>query len=273
MGFIRKRIPYALFLLLFLTITAVPCLAEAAVGEVLYHQDFSEVSTASIAGIRKGTVSSENMSVAVTQDALGLYSGDDLRGYALLPEIQWTESHTIEFSFRFTEALTTKGYLSFLLTSWGEEPTNVSAAVFRVNGTIDDFNEPSAAIRTKIQDGELIHVEIPVENGMVHSITLTSGKTTCTVQRESLMRIAEGNRGFGIRNASAEITEVYVVSGTGYTAKTGTYAEKCWAEDSCGGNGTYAPPTGDAIALGWAAGLSGTVAVWAKRRKNRMGNR
>ena len=270
MGFLRKRIPYILFLLLFLTITAMPCLAEAAVGEVLYHQRFSDVSTASIAGIRKGTVSSENMSVLVTQDALGLYSADDLRGYALLPEIQWTESHTIEFSFRFTEALTTKGYLSFLLTSWGEEPTNISPAVFRVNGTIDEFSDPCPAMQKKIREGELIHVEIPVENGVVHSIELTSGKTTCTVQRESLMRIAEGNRGFGIRNASAEITEVFIVSGTGYTAKTGTYADACWADDSCGsGDGTCAPPTGDVMGLVWVAGLSGSMAVWAKRRKNR----
>ena len=112
---------------------------------------------------------------------------------------------------------------------------------------------------------------IPVENGVVHSIELTSGKTTCTVQRDSLMRIAEGNRGFGVRNASAEITEVYVVSGTGYTAKTGTYAEQCWADDVCGnGDGAGAPATGEGMYLAWTAGLSGAVAVWAKRRKNRI---
>lgn len=263
--------PCILLLLLFLTIMAIPCLADGAAGEVLYHQDFSDVSTASIAGIRKGTVSSENMSVVVTEDALGLYSADDRRGYALLPEIPWTESHTIEFSFRFTESLTTKGYLSFLLTSWGEEPTNISAAVFRVNGTIDEFSDPSVAMQKKIRDGELIQVVIPVENGVVHSITLTSGKTTCTVQRDSLMRIADGNRGFGIRNASAEITEVYVVSGTGYTAKTGTYAEQCWADDACGsGDSAVSPPTGDGMYLAWISGVSGAVAVWAKRRKNRV---
>jgi len=271
MGMLRKRIPCILFFLLFLTIAAIQCLAIGKAGEVLYHQDFTDVSTASIAGIRKGTVSSENTTVVVTADALGMYSADDRRGYALLPEIQWTESHTIEFSFRFTEALTTKGYLSFLLTSWGDEPTNISAAVFRVNGTIDEFSDPSEAMQKKIQDGELIHVKIPVENGVVHAIELTSGNTVCTVQRDSLMRIAEGNRGFGIRNASAEITEVFVVSGTGYTAKTGTYAEQCWADDAvCSGDGEGCPPTGDVMGIVWAAGVSGSMAVWAKRRKNRI---
>ena len=271
MGMLRKRIPCILFFLLFLTIAAIQCLAIGKAGEVLYHQDFTDVSTASIAGIRKGTVSSENTTVVVTADALGMYSADDRRGYALLPEIQWTESHTIEFSFRFTEALTTKGYLSFLLTSWGDEPTNISAAVFRVNGTIDEFSDPSEAMQKKIQDGELIHVKIPVENGVVHAIELTSGNTVCTVQRDSLMRIAEGNRGFGIRNASAEITEVFVVSGTGYTAKTGTYAEQCWADDAvCNGDGEGCPPTGDVMGIVWAAGVSGSMAVWAKRRKNRI---
>ena len=268
---LRKRIPYILLLLLFLTISALPCTAAYSVGEVLYHQKFTDVSTSSIAGIRKGTVSSENMSVVVTEDALGLYSADDRRGYALLPEIAWTESHTIEFSFRFTAALTTKGYLSFLLTSWGEEPTNISAAVFRVNGTIDEFSEPSAAMQKKIREGELVHVKIPVENGVVHAIELTSGNITCTVQRNSLLRIAEGNRGFGIRNASAEITEVYVVNGTGYTAKTGTYAEQCWADDVCGnGSGAGAPPTGDGMCLVWIAAAFGIVAVWAKRRNIRV---
>ena len=271
MGMLRKRIPCILFFLLFLTIAAIQCLAIGKAGEVLYHQDFTDVSTASIAGIRKGTVSSENTTVTVTADALGMYSADDRRGYALLPEIQWTESHTIEFSFRFTEALTTKGYLSFLLTSWGDEPTNISAAVFRVNGTIDEFSDPSEAMQKKIQDGELIHVKIPVENGVVHAIELTSGNTVCTVQRDSLMRIAEGNRGFGIRNASAEITEVFVVSGIGYTAKTGTYAEQCWADDAvCNGDGEGCPPTGDVMGIVWAAGVSGSMAVWAKRRKNRI---
>lgn len=271
MGMLRKRIPCILFFLLFLTIAAIQCLAIGKAGEVLYHQDFTDVSTASIAGIRKGTVSSENTTVVVTADALGMYSADDRRGYALLPEIQWTESHTIEFSFRFTEALTTKGYLSFLLTSWGDEPTNISAAVFRVNGTIDEFSDPSEAMQKKIQDGELIHVKIPVENGVVHAIELTSGNTVCTVQRDSLMRIAEGNRGFGIRNASAEITEVFVVSGTGYTAKTGTYAEQCWADNAvCSGDGEGCPPTGDMIGIVWVAGVSGSMVVWAKRRKNRI---
>ena len=77
MGMLRKRIPCILFFLLFLTIAAIQCLAIGKAGEVLYHQDFTDVSTASIAGIRKGTVSSENTTVVVTADALGMYSADD----------------------------------------------------------------------------------------------------------------------------------------------------------------------------------------------------
>lgn len=270
MNMYRKWIRKMLLVLLVLTTMVLPVMAAGRAGAVLYHQDFSVVSTASIAGIRRGTKSSENTVIAVAEDALGLYSTDDRRAYALLPEIEWTDEHTIEFSFRFTDELTSRGYLSFLLTCWDEEPNNISAVVFRVDGTIDDFSEPSAAMQNKIRYGELIHVKIPVDDGMVYTVELQSGNVKCSVQRETVMLIAAGNRGFGVRNASAEVTEIYVVNGTGYSAKTGTYAEKSWADDGTVYTGeVVSPPTGDACGIVLALGLSGITAFWAKRRKNR----
>ncbi|MBQ8401746.1 MAG: hypothetical protein IJX14_07450 [Clostridia bacterium] len=269
MVILQKTIYCLTFFMFLFAVFATPVLGAWAVGEVLYHQDFADVSTASIAGIRKGTISSDNTVISVTEDALGIYSADDRRAYALLPEIDWTDSYTIEFSFRFTEALTAKGYLSCLLTCWGEEPSNITAAVFRVDGTIDDFGDPSAAMQKKIRDGETIHVTIPIEDGILHTITLTSGNLSCSVQRDSLKRIAEGERGVGIRNASVEITEVYVVNGTGYSAKNGEYADRSWADDRSADSGGVCPPTGEKQGILWICILSGCLTVWAKRRKCR----
>lgn len=260
-------------LFLFLQITLVLLLAiganaEEPAGRVLYHQAFADVDSVQAAGITLGTATAGDAWLTIEDDDLGIHTADDRRAYARLPDTPWTGSHTIEFSFHFTEISASNGYIAFLLTCWGEEPSNISAAVFRANGTIDDFGDPDEAIREKIRAGETVHVQIPVENGLVHTITLTAGDETCTVQRDSILRIAEGQRGFGIRNASAAVEEVYIVNGTGYTAKTGPFAEQSWSDSALAENAMdHAPATGETLVGAVLLLLSAAGMYWAKRRK------
>lgn len=247
---------------------------EMSNGEVLYHQDFADVDAPYKAGVSFGSATVGNAWLDVEDDDLGIHTADDRRAYVLLPDISWTDSHTIEFSFRFTDVAVSNGYLAFLLTCWGDEPSNISAAIFRANGTIDDFDEPDDSIKKKIQNGETVYVQIPVKNGIVHTITLTAGENTCTVQRDSVLRIAEGKRGFSIRNASVAVDEVYIVNGTGYTAKNGTFVNDSWsgtdmAKDLVGNLVEHAPPTGESWETIGIFLLSVWVMVWAKRQKKR----
>ena len=263
-----------ILILLCVLLLGLPVFAEEySVGEVLYHQNFSAVSSASVTGIHKGTASSPDSLLLIQDSALGLVTTDDFRTYALLPEIPWTESYTIEFDFRFGDARSSRGYLAFLLTCWGEEPSNITSLVIRANGSIDDFEPLSEEIAEKIQTRQdTIHVEIPIANGILHEVTLSAGDAECTVRRDSLKRITEGSRGFGIRNVSAEINEIYIVNGTGYSAKKGTFAEASWSDDPDNVPVGEAPPTGEPIGLLGMAVCCAGMMVWSKRTKRHIKN-
>ena len=240
-------------------------------GEVLYHQDFAvlpPLSHAGVAGIRMGTNSSPEAYLWHINNAMHIVTRDDLRAYMLLPEIPWTESYTIEFTFCMSDIRSNRAYLAFLLTCWGDEPTNITALVIRANGTIDDFSPLSEEMTAILREGtEMIHVQIPIEDGILHEVTLTAGETSCTVQRESLKRISEGNRGFSVRNLTACIGEIYVVNGVGYTAKNGAFAEMSWSEDPTNLPLEESPSTGDAVWWMVSPVLWAGVMVWAKRMK------
>jgi len=241
-----------------------------AVGEVLYHQDFSCISSAKAAGVMKGTAGSRYSVLSVQENMLQMLSVDDERTYALLPDVAWTESHTIEFTFRFTDVLAANGYMAFLLTCWGDKPENISAIVIRANGSIDGFGELSSGMVEKIQSGALIHVTIPIQKGVLHSITLESEEETCVAERGTLLRIGEGKRGFSVRNASAAVKEVYIVNGTGYTAKTGVYAEASFADDKTSdGEDVISPPTGDIFWISVLAVLCSVVFMGIYAQKNK----
>lgn len=267
----RKRVCISIFVLLLTVLLGVSVYADSyKPGEVLYRQDFADVSGKPIykAGIRKGTNSSPNSVLLLDDDMLQIVTKDDLRTYAILPEMPWTDSYTIEFTFRFEDVRSSRGFLAFLLTSWGEEPSNITSLIIRANGTVDDFGPLSDEIVGAIQSGEeMIHVEIPIENGVLHEVTLKAGKAECTVERESLRRITEGNRGFGVRNLTACVGEVYVVNGTGYTAKTGALKDMSWSEDPANAELTEAPPTGDPVWVFVCPGICAGSLLWAKRTK------
>jgi len=212
---------------------SVPALAgETAVGEVLYHQDFEVLSDAAKSGIVRGTSSSEKSQITCTGEALELNTLDNDRLYALLPSSGAADSYTVEFEFSFSEIKSGNGYLGFILTCRGTEPTNVTALVIRADGTIDDFEEPDDALKKAIGGGETVHVKIPVEKDVLHRIELTAGGTTWTLERENVKVLDDGGMGFVVRNASADVGEIYIVNGTGYAEKSGIYSKKSYAEDA-----------------------------------------
>lgn len=204
---------------------------QKPVGEVLYHQDFSVLSDVAKSGIVRGTSSSENSHITCEGDALELNTFDNDRVYAILPTTKTGDSYTIEFDFAFSEITSDNGYIGFLLTCRGTEPTNITALNIRADGTIDDFEEPDETLKKAIHDGSEIHVKIPIEKNVLHKIELTAGGTAYTLERKSVKVIDDGETGFVVRNASVDVTEIYIVNGIGYTAKSGAYAAESYASD------------------------------------------
>ncbi len=238
------------------------------VGEVLYHQDFAGIGSLRSTGIREGTASSHSARLKTDGESLRIDTYDDRRNYALLPEIPWTDDYTVEFTFSFKDVRARNGYIAFLLTCWGDEPSNITGLVFRASGAIDDFEPLSEEVKNAIAAGtEPIHVTIPVENGILYEVTVEVGDVEDTVKRSSLKRIPEGNRGFGVRNTSAAIQEVFVVNGTGYTAKTGGFAEASWSDDPANQELTGSPDTGDSAGFAVVMTASLITALLAKRTK------
>ncbi len=204
---------------------------QKPVGEVLYHQDFSVLSDLAKSGIVRGTSSSENSHITCEGDALELNTFDNDRVYAILPATKTEDSYTIEFTFAFSEITSDNGYIGFLLTCRGAEPTNITALVIRADGTIDDFEEPDEALKKAIHDGGTVHVKIPIEKNVLHKIELTAGGTAYTLERKNVKVIDDGGTGFAVRNASVDVTEIYIVNGIGYTSKSGAYANESYASD------------------------------------------
>jgi len=244
-------------------------------GEVIYHQDFAEVSDFSLTDIQKGTASSENSAFYCAEDVLRIETYDDGRVYAILPPSDWTDAFTIEFEFSFRNTSNSNGYLDVMLTSTGEEPGNISKLTFRAKGTIDDFENPSEPLAERIRTGKRISVKIPVENGVVKSLSLSSNGMTEELDRTGLLLIGSGNRGFSVRNAHVDTSEIYIVNGTDYPEKLGYWAEHSYASDSSAeitppvDNTETAPETGDSAALFTALAAAAIIAIaeYMKKRK------
>ena len=199
--------------------------AEAVpVGQILYHQSFADVSDYEKSGIRTGSSTAESAEISIKDDALRVRCVDGGRAYTLLPAVERGASYTVEFSFRFMESGRENGSVAWLLTCRGEEPTNITSLVIRGNGTVDDFSAPDEAVSKAIRGGLWITVTIPVEDGALHRMTLTSGEDSCTLERSSVLVIPSGGTGFTFRNTDAAISEIWTVNGVGYTEKSGDTA-------------------------------------------------
>ncbi len=248
----RKLSHFVAFLvILFLCLPVSAQNSSFDAGEVLYHQDFSEVNDISVSGVVMGTSTSPMCMISVAGDSLDLITNNGGRTYALLPSFAKGNTYTVEFSFSFSEIASDNGYLAYILTSRGEEPTNISSIVFRADGTVDDFDEPDAVLVEAVSAGETVNVEIPVSGGALYQIKLECGGAEYVLERDSLLVIGDGNIGFSARNASASVGEIYVVSGVDYDSLKGYYADNSYAADNSPVNRNdgeeYSPATFDPL--------------------------
>lgn len=232
----------AVFLVSTLPVTT---LASHSAGEVLYHQDFTRVSTAHLAGIRAGSANAQESQIGVTTDGLVIDPNGERRTYAILPEIENTDTYTVDLTFRFRSVHRTNGYFAFLLTCTGDKPSNVTPVVLRADGAVDGFGDLDNAIVQHYKNGDPIRLTIPVVDGVLHSLTISSGTDSQTLERTSLLRIPDGNCGFCVRNASVLIEDTAILYGTDYEMPTGYYATHSYAEDDGARTDILSPATGD----------------------------
>ncbi len=218
---------------LMLTVMSV-CAADPSYGngEVLYHQDFGVVWKTAATEIQRGTSSHRNAVFYLADGHFVLDTQTSGRLYAILPTTPRTKTFTVELSFSFDKISADNGYLGIMLTSSGKEPGNISQVVIRAKGAVDDFEAMSEAMAERIRAGETVDVKIPVKNGVVQKLILTSGDITEELQRDSLLVLGSGNCGFSARNAVVNIKEVFIVNGVDYKEKTGKWAEASFAEMS-----------------------------------------
>lgn len=230
----RRLVPVVLVVVMFLSCLGVHAMdAEKAVGEVLYHQDFSAVSDFAESGIRLGTASASNAIVVCPEQSLEIFTYDTGRVHVLLPEADKGDgdSYTIEFTFRFTAVHSENGFIAPILTCRGCEPSNITSIIIRADGSVDNFSEPDENLKNAIAAGETIGVKIPVSGGVMHEVIFSAGGVEYTVERENVLMINNGTVGFTVRNADVAIDEVFVVNGTDYAEKSGYYTEQSYASD------------------------------------------
>ena len=110
--------------------------SEIAVGEVLYHQAFTDGLSLQRCGIRLGSAGSQTVYMSISDDGLNISTYDTERTYILLPKFYVTDSRTIEFSFRFDEKRTDNARLAVMLTCRGGEPTNITSDLDRCADSI-----------------------------------------------------------------------------------------------------------------------------------------
>ena len=277
----KKLFPIVLVFMLILSAAGVYAMdSEKLVGEVLYHQDFGDISDYSSGGIRLGTSSSENSLVRCEGDSLEVHTYDKGRVYVILPEAEKgdSDSYTIEFSFRFTDIHSENGFIAPILTCRGCEPANITSVTIRADGTVDEFSPLDDELKAAISSGRTIHVKIPVKGGMMYKILFTADGKEYTAERNNLISVSKGNIGFTVRNTNVEVDEVYLVNGTDYSAKSGYYADNSFARDdapvaaaNCQQSAEItAPPTGDntmLIAVFAGAALIGIAALALMKKR------
>jgi len=282
-GVFEKKNLCCFFLVLLFVFCTPEIHASGEAGNVLYHQDFSVVSSVAAAGVTAGTSNMEGSEVAIRDRMLAIRDHASYRVYAILPENPWSDAFTVEFTFCFTEreeGYAKNGSFGVILSCTGEEPSLVKGFIIRVgDGSIMDLENPdkkigelSEALKTKLKNGEAISVSVPVEEYKMRSITFTADDCTPhTVYRNANLQLTEGGqRGFVVRNAYVSVEEIWVVDGIGYTEKTGMYAQDSYVND--GGMEQIdlpnAPDTGvyDWILLCAAAAAGGVFIVCRKRR-------
>ena len=268
----RKLSHFVAFLLiLFLCLPVSAQNTSFDAGEVLYHQDFSAVTDISASGVTMGTSASPQTMISVAGDSLDLITKGGGRVYALFPRFAKGDTYTAEFSFSFSEIGAENGYLAYILTSRGVEPTNISSIIVRADGTVDDFDELPRALADAVSSGETVNVKIPISGGALYQIMMEYDGNEYVLERDSLLVITDGNIGFAARNASASVGEVYVVGGVDYDALKGYYADHSFATDGIPANRNdgeeYSPATCDPVLFACAAATVTLISVTASGKR------
>ncbi len=263
----RKRIlcgilSLCFFCALILTLSAV----DPSVGKVLFAQRYADFTDPRQTGVRIGTGGGVP-SVTIEAGEMHIDAHDDRKVYVLLPDVPdgaaWTDTYTVEFSFRFTEIAQANGYFGFLMSAEGDAPLNRTEVILRAGGTCDGIGTFREEIATAMRVGETMSVSIPVRHGMMYEIRVQCGAHTETLTLPSLLKISEGRRGFVLRNASAAVQSVSVVSGVDYTERTGEYASVSYKPSADALVDLPSPSTGECTAFVFAIALA---SAWAARR-------
>lgn len=218
--------------LAFFVCFAVSVSASAVSGEVIYRQNFSDVSSLTSAGVTEGERNTDTSAVDITDGSLVLSDPVGDRTFALLPFYNCSNDYTVRFSFSFTETVRQSGYVSLILTSRGDAPDNITSLKIRADGKCEGFSPLSQRLIHALKKGEEIDVTVPVSDGVLDSVTISVDGVGETVTIDNIINVVEGRIGFCVRNATARIIEVAVIDGVGYTEETGVYSNSStWTDE------------------------------------------
>jgi len=263
-----------MLLLLIIACFAAPVrAADAAAGEVQYAARFADYTNLRDTGLRFGTSSWSGASMVLADGELRVGASSGEKTYLLLPTPEtWTDTYTIVYTFRFADIAAANGYCGFLLTSRGDAPSNRTGLIIRANGMADGYTaSPNEKLKTAAADGAPITVRITVKYNFLISFSIETGGEVVGAYKPSMLKsIGAGGRGFVMRNTSAAISSVMVVSGADYDQLSGSYAEQSYiAPPEWTMPALPAPPTGDAAGLCAAAVSASAAGIFLYRKTKR----
>lgn len=259
-----------LFAAALVPLSATDPFSSVSEGEVLFASRYADYASLRDTGVYFGTLSWSGASAALRDGEL-IVSTDDRKSYLLLPATDsWPDTYTVRYSFRFTDITAPNAYCAFLLTSWGDAPSNRTELTVRAAGSVDGFGACSDALAAAIADGQTLTVTVPILHGMLHEVTLAAGDETQTLRLDRVRSIAEGNRGFALRSASVAVSSVEVFCGADISSPSGYFASHSFfAPPEEATDDPHSPPTGDGIFLFAAALLAASATGRALVRRRR----
>ena len=224
--------------------------ANAAAGAVQYSARFLDYTSLRDTGVRFGTSSWSGASMAVDGGELSVIASDGQKTYLLLPDPGvWTDTYVVEFTFRFTDIAFSNGYCGLLLSSQGDAPSNRTELIFRANGTVDGYGtEACEPLKKAAAESTPVTVRVLVNYGFLVSFAiLVDGEQEGFYTPAALSRVAEGGRGFVLRNASAAFSSVRVVGGGYEDLANAPDAPSYMAPPEWQLPAPPSPPTGDSV--------------------------
>jgi len=289
----RKGRNICIWIILVLLAVVLPVLASSvafaaapADGEVLYAARFWKYNSLRDTGLRFGTSSWKNAFMAIEEGELRIAASSGDKTYVLLPRPeQWTDTYIVEYTFHFTEVLSSNGYCGFLLSSQGDAPNGRMELILRANGSVDGYTKEWEPLKKSAAEGSAVTVRIGVQYGFLMNITIQCGAESVSFESEHLKALGTEGRGFVLRNASAAVTSVEVVNGMGTGTRSGKYAEECyiapseWEMPAWGSTDTEqkseesgektesSPPTGDGSVLYLSLMAAAALTAYGVRRR------